>query len=164
MSIQFTYKSVMTVIEQLEANPDGLSATDRQVTYDAFNQSKSLSAGTTPPVTMAGFFKKALVAGVGTIDLTAFPTTNGAVDNGTGLKAQGWKFRNPPTNTGPITVTFGAANPYLLRGAGWKMIIQPGQEDMGYGADLTPDVGPTSKNIDISGTGTESLEVSLVLG
>lgn len=164
MSVAVTYGSTVTTAETLATNVPAASSNGKTVTHNGYNSSKSLTGATTPPVTQAAYFLKALVAGAGTIDLTALVGTNGAAVDGTGLKVQVAKFENPSTNANPITVTFGAANPYLLGGAAWKFILQPGMEITVYGNDATPDVGGSTKNIDIAGTLTQALKCSIIMG
>ena len=164
MSVQLAFVSNVTVQETLETGVPAISAADNGVTHTGYNSSANLNAGTTPPATVCAFFLKALSAGAGTIDLTALPGTLGAAVDGTGLKVQVAKFKNPATNANAITVTFGAANPYLLGGSAFKWILQPGQEITIYGNDATPDVASGAKNIDIAGTGSQALQCSFVLG
>lgn len=165
MSVSLTLGLKATAVETLTSNVPAAAANGKAITHSGYNEADAVLTGsTTPPVTTCAHFSKALVAGVATIDLTALTGTNGAAVDMTGLKIQFFKFKNPITNANPITVTFGAANPYLLGGAAWKYILQPGQWIAGFGNDATPDVAAGAKNIDISGTGTQALQVSLDAG
>lgn len=164
MSVVVTYQSKVTVVETLTTNLPFASANDKTVTHNGMDTSATLNSGSTPPATLIAAFQKALVAGVATIDLTALTGTNGAVVNFTGLKVQIAKFANPITNANPIVITFGAANPYLLGGAGFKHTLNPGDEVTYSNRDTAPDVAGGAKNIDISGTGTQALNVELVAG
>jgi len=163
MSVELTYGTQLTVKETLETNVPGATSANRIVTHSVMNKSANLAAGSTPPVTKVAVCQKALAAGVGTLDLTALVGTNGAVVDFSTLKVQAVKFSNPATNAA-ITVTFGAANPYLLGGAAWKFILEPGMELVVYGNDKTPDVDGTHKNIDLAGTLVQALDVVLVAG
>lgn len=164
MSVAVSYESTITTVETITTNVPAASTSDKTITHNGYNSSSSLTSVTTPPVTVCAYFSKALSTGAATIDLTALTGTNGATVDGTGLKVQCWKFKNPATNANTITVTFGASNPYLLGGAAFKWILSPGQEIQGYGNDATPDVGSGAKTIDLAGTGSQTLECSIVMG
>ena len=165
MSVTLTYVASVTVDEILPTNVVAV-ATDAQKTvrHSSYNTTKSLNGASSPPVTQCAFFSKALSTGAATIDLTALTGTNGATVDCSGLKVQVFKAKNPSTNANQIAVTFGASNGYLLGGAAWKLTLQPGMEITVYGSDQTPDVGGSSKTIDIAGTGSQALEVSIVAG
>ncbi len=164
MSVTLNYTTNLTVKETITAGvPDALAAS-AVVTHDQFNKSVSLNGATTPPVSVTASFVKALVSGAGTIDLTALPGTNGATISGTGLKVQALKVQALGTNANPITLTFGASNPYALHGATFVMALSPGQEYQFFGNAATPTIGSGAKNIDLSGTGTQSLNVQVVMG
>lgn len=164
MSIAVAYASTVTTVETFDTNVPAISAGDNTITHTGYNTSANLNAGTTQPATLAAYFLKALSSGAATIDLTALSGTGGVTVDGTGLKVQVAKFKNPSTNANTITVTFGASNAYLLGGAAFKFILQPGMEITVFGNDATPDVGSSTKNIDIAGTGSQALQCSIVLG
>jgi hypothetical protein len=76
-----------------------------------------------------------------------------------------YKFQNPATNANSIIVKFGAANAYTLGGsAAWTMTLQPGQEFMGFGNGVNTVISASIKNIDISGTGSQVLNVTIAVG
>lgn len=156
------YNSIVTVKQTLDTGINS-SASDRTVTQDQINTTKTLSAGTTPPVTKMIWVNQALTAGAKTLDLTSLTGTNGASVTFSGLKVQSAKFKNP-TGNAAMTIKFGAANPYNLLGASWTLILLAGQEITVYGNDATPDVAGGAKDIDIAGTGSEIIEVQLVAG
>ena len=165
-SVSLSYTGALTVIETLDQAlvPDAADA-NRKITHNAYNTNGlSLSGSTTPPVSLCASFVKALSSGTGTIDLTALVGTNGVAVDGTGLKVRAFKFINPATNANPITIKFGAANPYNLLGASWQIVLAPGQEAQSYLKDGAPVVGSGAKNIDLSGTGTQALQCQVVLG
>lgn len=164
MSVAVTYRSDLTVIETLTGPRPFATDAKAKVTHDVLNKTDSLGAATTPPATKVAAFQKALAAGVGTIDLTALVGTNGVAVDGSGLKVQAIKLSNPATNGNPISITEGAANGYAAFGAGWKLTLAPGQEALLYGADATPDVAAGDKNIDLAGTGSQALDMVIVLG
>lgn len=165
-----TYRGKVQVVE-LPSGP-GIAA-NSVVNHTVFSQGFGtendvvLNASSTPAVSMVADFQKALSSGAGTIDLTAVPGVSGTQDM-TGKKIVMAKFRNPSTNANPITVKFGATNGYLLLGTGWQITLSPGQE-ITFGpqaavAASTPSVSSTTKTIDLSGTGSQALDVILVAG
>ncbi len=164
MSVELTYAATVTVVETLEDNVPAATGANRKVRHDQFNGSAGLTASTTPPVTKVAAFEKALSAGVATIDLTNLTGTNGATVDGTGLKVQVLKIKNKATNANPITIKTGLTDGYELGGANFEAQISPGQELTFYGNDATPDIGATTKNLDLSGTLSQAAEVILVMG
>ncbi len=84
----------------------------------------------------------------------------------TGLKLQVLKLKAPTTNTATITATKGASNGYGLdsSGATWTIPLAPGAEAQLYIPDEAPNVSASVKNIDLAGTGTESVYVMIVAG
>ncbi len=145
---------------------DGALSGDSTASFGPLNETlTTYTASSTIPVTKHSEGTKLLSTGAGTFDLTQLPgKTADETVNGTGLKVQFAWFRNPATNANAITITFGASNPYLLKGSAFKMILQPGQSDKFFGDDATPDVGGSSKTIDIAGTGSQGLEYLIVMG
>lgn len=154
--------SLLTITETLQLAL--ANAGKENVVFDGHNTVLVMNATTTPPALQHATFQAALTAGAATIDLTALPGTQGTVV-GTGQKVRACFFRNPATNANPITIKFGAANPYLLLGAAWSMVLTPGQF-VGpiYLKDGAPAIDATHKNIDLSGTGAQALDCVIVLG
>lgn len=142
-----------------EASPGGTPVFDPQYV------NLTLDASTTPAVTKHSPYTLSLTAGAATIDLTSLPgiTEDETVD-GSGLKVQMACFENPDTNANNMTITFGASNGYLLLGTAWKIILKPGQSFQTYLDDGAPVIDGTHKNIDVAGTGTQSLLVEIVMG
>jgi hypothetical protein len=164
MSVAVTYASTLTAVETLTNNvPDAAAPI---VTHSGFNSTASLGPATTPPVSKMASFQEALSAGAATIDLTALNGTNGASVTFNGLKVAAVKFQNPAGNANAITVKAGASNGYLLHGASWSIILQPGEEYLWKAGvvNAAPTVGSTLKNIDLAGTGSQALNVILIAG
>ena len=162
MAVKLNYQAVATVMETLESNVAGAAAGNRVVTLNQYNSSAQLDANTTPPVTKTAVFLATLSGGALTLDLTALTGTNGIAVDGTGLKVQLFKIKNKGANN--LTVKFGASNPYNLLGASWTMILAQNQEISFYGNDASPDISSSAKNIDLSGTTTQTSEVVIVMG
>lgn len=154
-------RMLMTAVET-PAAADIASGNGSAITHDGFNVAETpLNVASTPPVTACAYFAKSLAAGVGTIDLTALPGTFGTVD-GTGLKVRGVLLVNPSAHA--ITVQPGAANPHSCFGAASKFIVGAGCACEFWLNDSDSAIGSTSKNWDLSGTGTDSLNVGILLG
>ena len=164
MPVAVTYASTLTVVETLSTNvPDATAPT---VTHNGFNRTATLNASSTPPASKMASFQKALSAGAATIDLTALTGTNGATVDFTGLKMASVKFQNPATNANAITVKAGAATAYLIGGAAWSWILQPGDEFLWESGvvNAAPTVSGSLKSIDLAGTGSQALNVIMVAG
>lgn len=162
MSVALSYAAQVTVTETLAANV--VAAPSPIITHNAYNGSANLTGSTTPPVSAFAAFLKALSTGTATIDLTSLTGTNGATVVGTGLKVQCAKFKNTSTNANNITIAAGASNGYNLLGASFTLILAPGQEITIYGNNATPAVASGAKTIDLTGTGSQTLECVIVLG
>jgi len=164
VSLSVTYDSTVTVEETLTGNAPFAVSAKKKVTHDQFDTSATLNAGTTPPATTFAAFQQALTSGAATIDLTNVTGTNGATVNFTGLKLQLVKLRNPITNANTITIAKGASSGYALGGSAFSITLQPGEEWTYKGVDTSPDVGGSSKHLDLSGTAAQALDVYLVGG
>lgn len=165
MSVTLTYAATGTVAEVIENNDISFSNTaNKTVTHSALNQSGTLTGATTPPVTKVAIFNQALTGGAATIDLTAVPGTNGATTALNGLKVQYLFVKANAENANPITLTEGASTGYELAGNGWTVVLQPGQWFTFFGNDATPDVDSGAKTIDLSGTGSQSVDIEIVAG
>lgn len=160
MSVSVRYGAELTITETLAAGVPFAAAPSFVTTPNVVKT--TYDATTTPAVTKSATLSKAMIAGAGTIDLTNLVGPGGAAVTFAGLKVQFVRFRNDALAA--ITVTFGAANPYLLGGAGFVWVIPPGGELVFFGNGATPVVDGTHKNIDISGTLIQELHVELVAG
>lgn len=163
MSVTVTLEDKVKAVETFG---DFADSNDATVTH-ILNDTQVLNPSSTVPVTMKGAFTVTLSGGVATIALRAFPKDDDnplLLQDGNGLKVQVAKFKNPASNAGDMTITFGASTPYLLGGSAFKWILKPGQHITVFGNDATPDVSNTLKSIDVAGAGTETLQVFLALG
>jgi len=161
MSVTATIKLEVKAAETLNNTPSA-AATKKIVTHEEYTDTHTLTSATTPPVTQCADWREALTDGAATVDLTAMTGTNGATIVGTGLKVQGLKVKNLGANT--LTLTFGASNPYNLLGAAFVIVLAQNQEFAFYGNDATPDIASGAKEIDLSGTGTQTSEWSVIVG
>lgn len=162
MAVTLTYKSQMTAVETLTGNTDSAADANRRVTHAEFNESGTLNATSTPPVTTVANFVQALSGGAATIDLTSLTGTNGASVDMSGLKVQMIRMKNLGANT--MSLTFGASNPYELLGADFKMTLNQNMWVSVYGNDSTPDVAGGAKEMDLAGTASQTCEFSITAG
>lgn len=163
MSVNATVSMGLTVRETLETNVP--AAESPVVTHNQFNFTGTLKSDTSVPATKTVADSVALTAGAATLDLTDLEGTNGATVDATGLKLQAIMLHNPITNTGNMIVKPGASNPYDFFGdADGQITLKPGDRVLKYSPDKVEDVDGTHCEIDIAGTGTESLNVQLLFG
>jgi len=165
MSIIAPYKSVLQPIETAPAAAGLASGT--KLVFSDYDTEIQLGAGSVPVVTKKANFLLTLSGGAATIDLTALPDLAGVQDF-TGLKVQAIKFRNPSANV--MTISKGASNGYGLDGGNAFTIpvapvyqSRPG-EFLGLFPEGTPDVAAGAKNIAVAGTGTQTLQCTILAG
>lgn len=136
--------------------------------FSQFNSAPTFDAGTTPAISKAAVFSQALTAGSATIDLTAV-TIRGVAVTLSGLKPVAWLFRVPAGSAGAITIAKGASNGYtglgssasILVPVGWTLLLTTAA---GGVANPAVAVSGSVKTLDISGTGTDTLQVAVVAG
>ena len=157
-----TLNSQLTIVE----TPQGPDSPSGSITISGFNETVQLTQATTPAVTKGTAFQQALTAGTATIDLTALPgLTPDEVVNGNGLKVQFVKFQNPSANANKIVVAKGASNGVQLDGATtWSFPLAPGQSILVNCDNLSDTIGSTKKTIDLTGTGSQVLNVEICMG
>ena len=153
-----------TSVQQTFDTAAGPAAGTPKVTHANWDFKHSLSASSTPPFSKHAVEQKALAAGVGTIDLSATFGFNGEAVDGTGLKVQAMKLRNPSTNANNITITPGAANGYDFCGAAFSITLEPGTEVLIYCLDTAPDIAAADCTLDIAGTLVQVLDFECLMG
>lgn len=117
---------------------------------------------TPSPATIFSGKVYALVTGALSIDLRALRTVGGGSGDGNGLKVQGFYFKNLGAN--PMTIVGGASNGYLIFGASGSVIVPVGGSLCMAFADASADVDGTHKTIDVSGTGSQTFQLAVILG
>lgn len=151
------------VTETIDLGIDGVTNSDS--IQQIAGLSGSLSPSTTVPATKVYKDQVALTAGAKTLDLELLVRANLPDVVGTGLKVQLFVFSNPSTNTGAMTIVDGAANGYNIFGsAAGSNTVMIGGSIMIFGNDNLDDIASADSEIDITGTGTESFEVLIVMG
>lgn len=164
MAVAATAVFQCKVVETLEANTASAAEAKRKVTHDQFDDTYELAAATTPPATKVAAFEQNLSAGAATINLAALTGTNGATVDLTGLKVQIISIEAKAANANPITIVPGASNGIDLFGASSSITLQPGQRFMWFGNDAAPDVASGDRTLDLSGTGSQGLNIIIVAG
>jgi len=165
-SVTVTYLVKATVAEVLDSAKVPAAADGaRTVTHSGFDtEKKILSGASTPPVSLVACMAKALSGGAATIDLTALTGTNLLSIDGTGLRVQILRLKNPATNANPITIAKGASAGYDGLGAAFSHTVVPGGEATFLTNDAGSDIGAGNKTLDLAGTGSQVLDVEIVLG
>ncbi len=159
-----TLLSTLSVIEALQ---DVAGAEGETVPSDSLNPTQSTYTPTSsPPGKYYSSQSLALVAGAATINLTALPGLQAAID-GTGLKLNVLRIRGElDGSNAKLTVSEGAANPYELFGAANPMEYPAGCRTCFTFEfdDALADIAAGAKNIDLAGTGTDSFFVEIIVG
>ncbi len=161
MSISVAYGFKLTTTETLA--DASLSSSANQVIHNAYDEAGTLTALTTVPVTKEASFLLALTAGAATIDLRALTGLNGASVDGNGLKVQFMRIKNLGANN--MVFVPGASNGYELLGASGSVTAYANGGLVMIGAnDKAPDIGSSTKTIDVTGTGSQTAEITIIMG
>lgn len=162
-AVNLVWAMQATITETLPNNIDSAPDATRKVVHSAFNEGSTLTATTTPPVSRTANFVKALTAGAATIDLTAVSGTNGVTVDLSTTKVQVVRIKNLGANT--LTVKAGASNGHTgIFTATNGTVIQPGGIAMIYSNNQGDTVDATHKTWDLTGTGTQTAEWTIVTG
>lgn len=162
MSVAVTYAATCTVAETLANNTGSAPAGTRLVTHTEYNETATLNSGTTPPATICAHFLLTLSSGAATVNLAALTGTNGATTDLTGLKVQVLRVKNLGANN--MVIVPGASNGIDLLGASSSITIYPGAHAMFYLNDSAPDVASGDRTLDVTGTGSQTSEWTIVAG
>ena len=152
--------------------PIAASEAERTLKLNVLAHSTTLNGSSTPKVDKPPVYKKISAAGTTTIDLTAAPaivapgSSTRSVDM-SGAKVKGYLIRCGEANAGLVTIAPGASNPYPLFGTGNEIDLGAGaviaQTFDGVESNL-PAVAALVKEIDVTTTGTDEVEIELILG
>lgn len=165
MPVTMNYSCFVSAIETIIAGINSASS-DPNVTKDGLKTTAQLNASSTPPVTQAAEFTATLSGGALTLDLQVLTGIGGATLDLTGLKIIAAKFKCPSSNTGVMNINEAAANSYNLGGTTYDFDIPPGGEMTLYFPDnsVLADVGASASDIDLAGTGSETVDIIFVAG
>lgn len=158
MSLSIVAELKMPLVETLSG--DDLAA-ESQLLHIGYDVRRVMDGTTTPDVTGAGYQTFALVAGAKTIDLTSL-LLNGVASNLNGLKPRAIRFRN--TGAANMTIAKGASNGYDGLGSAFSVTLEPGHAVQFDLSSTGNAVGGSNKTFDLSGTGTDTLQFSVVAG
>lgn len=167
MALTVTVASTLTIAETLPTNTGSAVDAKRVVTHEAYNVARTLTATTTPPVTTQASFLLTLSGGLATIDLRELVGTNGASIDGNGLKVQELRIRN--LGADPMTFYEGATDGHNLfsvnsgAGVGGQVVFASGFAHLET-YDHGDDISATTKTIDVIGTGSQTAEITIVMG
>jgi len=158
MSVTANLNLLLTIEETFNAD----DLVNQVITHTGYSLvGTTLNATSTPPVTMVSCKDYSLSSGTKTIDLTALAGINGASQDATGLSVRALVLINPAGNH-TLTLATGGTNGYDIDTlkvrahatvASRKVCVET------FGA-----VDGTHKNITITGTGSESFSLGLLLG
>jgi hypothetical protein len=163
-TIAFSSVEVLTAVEAPATKTDA----ERTIRQSGFGTDVALKGSSLPAVTQPASVQTLTMTGSAvTIDLTnlaglAIPPTATRALNLTAAKIIGFHIKPRSANAGPVTVAPGGSNPYPLFGTGNHIVLQPGQEIgcvFNGIASTLPAVGPTVKNIDITGTAADLVDI-----
>lgn len=141
------------------------SGSTNKIVYSGLSETINLGGSSTPAISKFVAFKQALTAGAATIDLTACPGgPAGTTVNASGLKLIAYKFRGLKGNAAAIAIAVGGSNGYQIDGGAYHRTLAPGASDEGYNVAASAAIDGTHKTIDLTGTGTDVLEIEMVFG
>lgn len=162
MSVQLNYASQISWTETLSANVADVPTPS--LTHTGHNTVQALNGSSSPVVAQGAQFTKAMSGGTATVDLTALTGSNGATVNGNGQKVVAVKISAPIGNGAAVTLQPGGSNPYNLFGASFLKVFQPGEETLCYLLATAPVIGSGAKNLSMTGTGTDALQFTILMG
>ncbi len=162
-TVAATLTSALTIVETFTG---GQVSTDNTITINGLNETLTLNATSTPPISKEANFTTTLSTGTATIDLTALPgLTADETVTFLNLKVAAVKFTNPSTNANNITVAKGGSSGYSFCGTTtFSIPIAPGQSVLIQCDGDAGTVGSGAKNIDLTGTGSQTLQSAWVAG
>ena len=162
MGVTATILHSLKIVKTLAANVAGITTPD--LIYDKLNTSKALTSSTTPAVSNGSKQEIALSSGTKTVDLTALTDANGASISLSGLKVVAVQLENPAANANNMTFAPGSANGCNFMGASGQVTLSPGQSIEIYNHTGGPTIGSGIKNIDVTGTGSQTFYFGIVAG
>ena len=161
-SIQFNNSIAINESNVVSGDPTSAGAIANVALGGQFRYDGTTGSG--PAVTADFHGKVSLIAGALTLDLTALPDAILGTTTMVGLKLRHIQLSAPSTNAGPLTIKPGAANAYNLWVGAGGLILAAGDSQVLGPLNGSPAVAAGVKNLDLSGTGTDSLSVVLGFG
>lgn len=158
MSIAATVKFGGTIRETVAS---GVDFAPNAVIPHVIGGTLTYSDSTVPDGELFSGAELALTAGAVTVDLTALEGVNTTVD-GDGKRPRFIYIKN--NGAAAMTFTKGASNGSTILGTTWTVIVAPGKMFQQECADDVPAISATVKTIDVTGTGTETFDLAIIIG
>lgn len=162
MSLSVSWAMTATITETLPNNTGSAADANRVVTHTNYNESGTLNGATSPVVDDQASFLATLSTGALTINLAALTGTNGATVDLTGKKVQMVRVKNLGAND--LTIKEGASNGHNFFTATDGTIVRAGGVAMFYYPEGTEDVASGARTWDLSGTGSQTSEWTIIAG
>lgn len=159
-SIATDVKLNVTTTETLTNDDLNASST---LLHNGYDINRSLTGVTSENVTKAAYQTVAMTAGAATIDFTSL-LLNAVAVTLTGLKPRAILVTALAANAGNVTVVKGASNGYDGMGSAFSVVLEPGQSFAFDFFTAGNAVGGSNKTLDISGTLTDGVRLSIVAG
>lgn len=155
---------ILTVIESLSrTNVNGSASQNTELKHE-ISKLQEFTSGTTVDAELVYMGTQALTDGTATIDLLSLADTEGNTIATTGKKVRAIMISPTDGNTGAVTLTEGASTGYELGGNTWSLALSDGDWALIYLGASAPTISASLKYIDISGTGTESIDLIILFG
>ena len=158
MAVSVSYGFKLTTRETLTSGTVDVSSP--VVNHSTYDESGVLNATSAVPATKYSAFLMTLTAGAYTINLASLTGAGGATIDGTGLRVQCIRVKNLGANS--MTFSEGASNGIALSIG--TFIVPPSGVSQFFLNDASPDIASGDRTIDVAGTGSQTAEVTLVLG
>lgn len=157
----------MSVVANIIMQPQAVTqptviGTDAAVSYNQFYTRETLTGSSTPSVDSLTALTQSLSSGAATIDLTTVPALVGN-QSMSGKSLRVFYAMADSENAGEISIQTGATNGYAAFGSSGKFTLGAGDSVM-IRLSTTNTVDGTHKTIDLSGTGTDSIDIQMLFG
>ena len=136
---------------------------DNFVTH-RIKEEKLLTSATTPDGELVYSVTQALSGGSATIDLKSISNTEGTTIVTEGKKIRAFVAQATSDNANALTLADGASNGYQMLGDGWTIALEASDVFAVYLGDNAPAIGDSAKTIDLSGTGSQSVDIVIIFG
>lgn len=164
MAITSTVTATPMILSGVRESLTGNALSAQQISHTGYDLvGVTLSASTDPPVTDAVFLDYALVAGTKTIDLTAVVDGFGQTIDLTGLKIQ-WIVLINPAGNNELTLEADASDGCEIGSVRLLGSADHATRAALYLPEASDAVGASTKNITITGTGTEAFKLGFLAG
>jgi hypothetical protein len=124
----------------------------------------NLGSSSTPPAKKDAAVTVTMTGSAVSVDLTNITNDFGGTFNGNTQKAQFALFVAPASNAAAVTIAAGASNAYNLLGASFSFKLAPGQFALVGLNNASPTIGSGAKNIDCTGTASDTLQIGIISG